>query len=557
MIDWLEINRFAIADHIEIEFDDRFTAVTGETGSGKSLIVDAIGILLGHRSDSSYIHHAHDTALIQAGFSIADGHPAMHWLHEQDMAMQNDCILKRILRRNKPSRGYINGHAVTATQLKSIGRELVDIHGQNEHHSLLKKSTQLRLLDSAADNPGNIAELSRCHDVLRDISQQISRILYESDINRDRSDLLKFQLSELTGLNPQPDEWEDLEMTHKRLNNQQELTIGLQQIANELYESDNDNITEKLLRHISLLDHLCEYAPDLKPINDMLGEARITLQEAAIQLQPFYRDMNIDPQEMEAIETRFSQYYSLARKHRVEPGMLFEHVQDLEKELDNLENPGNELERLRLLYAGEVGKYQEIADRISASRRQAAAQLVREVTEIMQELGMRGGKVDIRFTPSEPDSFTRHGNESAEILVSANPGQPLQSLNKVASGGELSRISLAIQVILARKAQVPTLIFDEVDTGIGGEVANEVGRKLKTLGQSAQVISVTHLSQVAARGDHHFHVAKHQQNGQDPVSATVTRLTTDQRIEELARMSGGRKITEHSIAHAREMLESA
>ncbi len=557
MIDWLEINRFAIAEHIELEFDDRFTTVTGETGSGKSLIVDAISILLGHRSDNSYIHHAHDSALIQAGFSIPDGHPAMHWLHKQDMAMQNECILKRILRRNKPSRGYINGHAVTATQLKSIGRELVDIHGQNEHHSLLKKSTQLHLLDSAADNLQPVAELGRCHDVLQDISEQISRILHESDLNRDRSDLLKFQISELAELNPQPGEWEELEMTHKRLNNQQELTTGLQQIADELYESDGENITGKLLRHVSLLEHLCEYANDLAPIGGMLGEARITLQEAAIQLRPFYRDMDINPEEMETIEARFSQYHSLARKHRVEPDRLFEYFQTMKKDLDNLENPEHELQRLRLLYATEAEKYQEIAGVISASRRKTAAKLVEEVTEIMQELGMRGGQVDIRFTPSAPDSFTRHGNESVEILVSANPGHPLQPLNKVASGGELSRVSLAIQVVLARKAQVPTLIFDEVDSGIGGEVANEVGRKLKTLGHSAQVICITHLSQVAARGDHHFHVIKQQKNGQDQVSTTVTRLTLQQRIEELARMSGGRKITEHSMAHAREMLESS
>lgn len=557
MIDWLEINRFAIAEHIEIEFDDRFTTVTGETGSGKSLIVDAIDILLGHRSDSSYIHHAHDTALIQAGFSIPDGHPAMYWLQEQDMAMQNECILKRVLRRNKPSRGYINGHAATATQLKSIGQELVDIHGQNEHHSLLKKSTQLRLLDSAADNPGRVAELGRHHDALRDISKQISRVLDESDVNRDRADLLKFQIDELLELDPQPGEWEDLEKTHKRLNHQQELTTGLQQIADELYESDTDNIAGKLLRHVSLLDHLREYATDLASISDMLGEARITLQEAAIQLRPFYRDMDIDPEEMETIEARFSQYHSLARKHRVEPHTLFEHFQAMKKELDNLKNPENELERLRLLYAAEFEKYQEIADRISASRKKTAGKLVKEVTEIMQELGMRGGKLDIRFTPSEPNSFTRHGNESIEILVSANPGHPLQPLGKVASGGELSRISLAIQVVLTTKAQAPTLIFDEVDTGIGGEVANAVGRRLKTLGQSAQVICVTHLSQVAARGDHHFHVTKHQQNRYDKVNATVTRLTPDQRIEEIARMSGGRKITEHSIAHAEEMLKSA
>ena len=556
MIDWLEINQFAIAEHIELEFDDNFTTVTGETGSGKSLIVDAIDILLGHRSDNSYIHHAHDTALIQAGFSIPVEHPAMRWLHEHEMNIQDECILKRILRRNKPSRGYINGHGVTAAQLKDIGRELVDIHGQNEHHSLLKKSTQLRLLDSAADNPGDLARLNNYHDVLLDITKQISRVLDKSDINRERADLLKYQINELSELNPQSGEWEDLETTQKRLSHQQELTTGLKRIVDELYESDDDNISSRLLQYGQLLDQLCEYATELKPISDMLGEAQINLQEAAIQLRPFYRDLDLDPEEIETIESRFSQYHSLARKHRVQPDSLFEYTQTMKRDLDNLKNPESELKRLRLLYAAEYEKYREIAQGISVSRKKAAEKLVHEVTEILQELGMQGGRVDLQFTPTEPNSFTRHGNESAEILVSTNPGHPLQSLSKVVSGGELSRISLAIQVVLAKKAQVPTLIFDEVDIGIGGEVATVVGQKLKTLGQSTQVICVTHLSQVAARGDHHFHVTKHQKNGHNTVSATVTKLNPDQRIKEIARMTGGRKITEQSMAHAQEMLES-
>ena len=557
MLDWLEIDRFAIAERLELEFDDHFTTITGETGAGKSLIVNAVGILLGHRSGNHYIHHDHDSAVIQAGFSIDEQHPALHWLREHDMNVGNECILKRALRRNKPARGYINGHAATVAQLKDVGKELVDIHGQNEHHSLLKKSTQLRLLDSAAGNLGYVAELSRQHDILRDISQRIERARDESALNRDRSDLLKFQIGELSGLNPRQEEWEELEITHKRLNHQQELTTGLQQIAGELYESDNDNIAGKLLRHVDMLEHLCAYAPELKPIGELLGEAGVTVQEAALQLRPFYRDMDIDPEEMKIMETRFSQYHALARKHRVEPHALYACFQSLKEQLDNLENPENELKRLRQRYDTEFEKYREIAGAVSRSRKKAAGKLIGEVSAIMQELGMRGGRIDIRFTPAEADSFTRHGNESGEILVSANPGHPLQPLDKIASGGELSRISLAIQVVLAGQAQAPTLIFDEVDTGIGGEVANAVGRKLKTLGQSAQVICVTHLSQVAARGDHHFRVAKRRENEHGKMGATVTRLTADQRIEEIARMSGGKKITRHSMAHAREMLESA
>lgn len=563
MIDWLEINQFAIAEQMELEFGSNFTTITGETGAGKSLIVDAIDILLGHRSDSSYIRHGHDTAWIQAGFAVPPGHPALLWLQEHEMAIRNECILRRVLRRNRPSKGYINGHAATAAQLRDIGGELVDIHGQNEHHSLLKKSTQRHLLDSAADNLDHIAGLGNCYDVLADVTQQIDQLQDQNHINQERTDLTKFQIEELSELDPRPGEWESLESMHKRLNHQQELTTGTQKIADELYESDSDNISRRLLQCSQQLEHLSEYAAELKLINDILDEAQINLQEAASRLQPFYQDGDIDPEQMETIESRFSQYHSLARKHRVQPHALHQHLEHLKKELNNLKDPESELQELRQRYTTELKKYEEIADRVSLSRRKSAEKLAGEVTEIMQELGMQGGEIDVRLTRAEQNLFTRYGNESVEFLVSTNPGHPLQALNKVASGGELSRISLAIQVVLANKVQVPTLIFDEVDMGIGGEIAHVVGQKLKALGQSAQVICVTHLSQVAARGDHHFRVSKHAQetgdkaNRENKVGTTVTMLNSQQRVEEIARMTGGEKITQQSVAHARQMLKSA
>ena len=554
MIDWLEIKQFAITEHVELEFDKNFTAVTGETGSGKSLIVDAINILLGHRSDSSYIRHNHDVAEIQASFEISSGHPAFSWLDQHGMGMEDECILRRVLRRDKPSKGYINGHAATVSQLKDLGKELVDIHGQNEHHSLLKKPTQLRLLDSAANNSGLMSELGQCYDSLSETKKRIDQLHDQNHLNQERADMLKFQIEELIELAPEADEWNKLDASLKRLNHQQELSSGVKQVADGLYESENGGICKTLMDYSQQIDQLSAFDTELKPIRQMIDEAQVNLQEATNQLRPFYQDTDINPEELESIESRFSRYHFLARKHRIQPDELYNHMESMQKELHGLQDPESELARLEDSYALEFDRYKKIAQKISAARHTSSKRLIKDVTEIMQELGMRGGKLDIKFTDIEHGSFTRYGNESIEFLVSANAGHPLQPLNKVASGGELSRISLAIQVILANKAQVNTLIFDEVDVGIGGEVANTVGQKLKTLGESTQVICVTHLSQVAAKGDHHFSVKK---QGESEVGSVVTKLDPSQRVEEIARMTGGENLTEQSLAHAQEMLKSA
>ena len=298
----------------------------------------------------------------------------------------------------------------------------------------------------------------------------------------------------------------------------------------------------------------------------MIDEAQVNIEEAANQLRPFYQDNEIDPEEMEKIETRFSLYQTLARKHRLLPQLLVDHLDSMKRELAGLKDPQRELGCLNDLLETESETYQGMATKISANRNKSARYLASEVTTLMQELGMKGGWFDIRLIPIETGSYTRFGNETVEFVVAANPGQPLQSLTKVASGGELSRISLGIQVVLANKTQAPTLIFDEVDVGIGGEVANVVGQKLKQLGKSNQVICITHLSQVAAKGDHHFSVSKqgpnqrlHQgsRHGHDQVEAKVVKLNAEQRVAEIARMTAGEKITKQALAQAQEMLKSA
>ncbi len=554
MIDWLEIRQFAIADHVEVEFDDRFTTVTGETGSGKSLIVDAIDILTGHRSDSSYIKHDHDSAELQAGFALADGHPAHHWLQQQGVDNDGEIIIRRVLRRSKSSKGYINGRAVTASQLKELGAYLIDIHGQNEHHSLLGKRAQLELLDSAGGNTEIICRLASSYKTINDIQAQIDILNDQSHASQERADLLKFQIVELAELDPQPDEWQKLEASHKRINHLQELVIGTQQVADNLYEADTTNISSQLLQNISHLDQLSAYALELRDICNMLTEAQVNVEEAAKQLQPLYRENSLDPAEIEILESRFSLYHSLARKHRSQPAELASQLAQMEQELDGLVDPESEVARLAGDLHKESEQYRKTARKVSRNRASTAKRLSREVTDVMQDLGMKGGEFEIRLIPVEDREFTRYGMESVEFAVTANPGTPMQPLNKVASGGELSRISLAIQVVLAGISPVPTLIFDEVDVGIGGEVANVVGEKLRKLGQSSQVICVTHLSQVAAKADHQFSVSK---NLGVQAQTRVVKLDPDQRIEEIARMTGGEKITEQSLAHAQEMLKQA
>ena len=558
MIDWLEIKQFAIADHIEIEFDGSFTTVTGETGSGKSLIIDAIDILLGHRSDNSYIRHNQDTAELQAGFDLPTKHPALNWLQQHGLDNDSECILRRVIRRDKASKGYINGHAATASQLRELGSELVDIHGQNEHHSLLKRAVQLNLLDHAANNIEAVEKLADCYRSVSDIQKQIDNLNNQSHAAQERADLLKFQIEELNELSPIIDEWPELENQHKKLNHQQELSSGTQYVAQKLFESDTDSLSSQLIACSMQLDQLSEFDESLKPIVIMLNEAQVNAEEAANQLRQFYEQNESNPEEAQRIEHRFSLYHNLARKHRMLPQLLADHLAQMQQELSGLKDPEKELKRLQDLFEVEYSNYQNIAQSVSSRRKLSGKRLSKEVTTLMQELGMEGGAFEIQISPLQPGSFTRYGNETAEFLVSANPGQPLQAMSKVASGGELSRISLAIQVILANKAQVPTLIFDEVDVGIGGKVANVVGQKLKELGESNQVICVTHLSQVAAKGDQQFNVSKQGSTKDgEQVSARVEKLSMQQRIEEIARMTGGETLTEQSLAHAQEMLKSA
>ena len=574
MIDWLEIRQLAIAEHIALEFGDSFTAVTGETGSGKSLIVGAVGVLLGGRCENGLIRQPQPQAEIQGGFALGPvnsnpPHPALAWLIDNGLDNHNECILRRVVRRDKPSRAYINGRVVNASQLRDLGRELVDIHGQNEHHSLLGKKGQLSLLDNAAGNAELLARLGESYEKLTAVRFSIKQLKNHGDLAREKADLLRFQISELDALAPQPDEWPQLEQQQKRMHHAQDLAVGARAVAARLSEDEGGNLSAALADCCRQLQRLAEYDARLGKVIAMLEEANVNLGESAAQLQAVSAEGALNPDEIAEIEARFTRYHELSRKHRVLPGLLAARLEELRAELSGVADPEAELLRLDAQWNEHKADYDRSADAIGENRARAAKRIEAGVTELMQELGMAGGAFEVRLhkiaaggatgdadnsADGPTDNISRRGNETVEFVISANPGLPLQPLGKVASGGELSRISLGLNVVLAADAPTSTLIFDEVDVGIGGRVAEVVGEKLRQLGRNRQVICITHLSQVAAKGHHHWSVAK--QTGRQ-ANVSVRPLDHKQRIEEIARMTAGAELTPQSLAHAERLLQSA
>lgn len=553
MIDWLEIDQFAIVKHIELEFDSAFTAITGETGSGKSLIIDALTILLGGRCDNSVIRHQQAQAEVQGGFSIDASHPALYWLRTNGLDAENECVLRRVIRRDKSSRAFVNGRAVNASQLRELGRELVDIHGQHEHHLLLHSKGQLKLLDNAAGNNDALVELGEQYEKMSAIGAKIEQLTEHQSFAQERADSLKFQIDELETLDPQVDEWPQLAEQHKRMYHAQDLSIGANEVVARLTENES-GLNTSLAECIRQLQRLVEFDARLAKVIALLEEVSINVDEAAAELQAMHANSAPNHEEIAVIEARFSRYHEFARKHRVSPELLAEKLVQMRTEHDSLQGYEAELIRLDSALREHKTKYDELAATIGTNRKRAATQLSTKVTALMQNLGMAGGNFEICLQKTTDNRISRQGNERAEFLVSANTGQPVQPLAKIASGGELSRISLAINVVLAADAPASVLVFDEVDVGIGGRVAEVVGQKLHHLGSRRQVICITHLSLVAAKAHHHWAVIK---QSDEKTSVHVQLLDHELRVNEIARMTTGAKLTSESLAHAEQLLQSA
>ena len=547
----LSLQNFVIVEKLNLNFQNGFTVLTGETGAGKSITLDAIALLLGDKADYGQIRTGANEAQLSALFDISE-HPALQAeLREQGLLDEDnsELAIRRTIDIKGKSRSYINNQAATLAQLKHIGSQLIDIHGQNAHQSLNQEAAQRQLLDAFSGSLKLVEQTQAAYQAWQAAQRALSEAQTQAEniaIERER---LEWQYNELDQLAPEAGEWESLNQSHDSLANAAELL----QAANEVLEYiDSDNgIARQISRSQRTLNKLEHIEPRFAESLEMLDSIEAELSEISRNLSGVLSDIEINPNELQAKEERISELMSIARKYRIEPEELPNKLAEIQAALQQLE-AATDIEALQKNVAQAQDAYMQIAQQLSSARHKAASKLAHETTEHMQTLAMKGAKFHIELQPSSP---TAHGLEHIQYQVAANKGTPLRPLNKVASGGELARISLSIQVVTSQYTQVPTLIFDEVDTGIGGGVAETVGRALRTLGKQHQVLAITHLPQVAACGEHHWQVAKHSE-GEQTVSE-ISVLDDSTRVNEIARMLGGEKITDTTWQHAAEMLANA
>lgn len=550
MLASIEIKNFALIDSLTLDFNAGLTVVTGETGAGKSIVIDALGLALGERADTSIIRFNTDKADISACFNLSDGSNALRWLQEQELDDDGECILRRVIAREGRSRCFINGRTVTLNMLKDLGDLLVDIHGQHAHQSLLKPKHQLALLDELLDSPDLLEQVKTLANQYKKVNKQLKRLTEDTAQRDEKTALLAYQLQELELLNLSDESIQQLEKDHAKSSNMQLLVESCQKAVFTLAESESD-VLQGLDKSLEELNQLTAKDADLKPITELLQTASAVTHDAVAELRQYQDKLDVDQTYAEELEQQLGTLFDLSRKHRADISQLPKIESDIKSELDELnQQTANTTELDKQLESCQV-KYDKLAKKLTKARKAAAKKLSQDVSQQMAELGMTGGQFNLQLHENN-EGISIHGNEMAEFMVSANPGQPLQALTKVASGGEISRISLAIQVITAQKRVTPSLIFDEVDVGIGGQTADTVGRMLVDIAEHAQVICVTHQPQVAARGHQHLHAEKQTQK--DSTETQMSLLTPEQRIEEIARMVGGKTITDSTIEHAKELL---
>ncbi|MBM3108630.1 DNA repair protein RecN [Pseudomonas sp. P66] len=552
MLVHLSVHNYAIVEHLDLELARGMSVITGETGAGKSIMLDALGLTLGDRADSGVVRPGADKADILATFDLIDIPEARTWLAERDLDHDGPCILRRVITAEGRSRGYINGTPCPLGDLKALGELLIDIHSQHEHQSLLKADTHRRLLDEYAGATDLARQVQLAAQRWRQTRQELERLSNSGDEQRAQQQLLSYQLEELDNLGLGENELEQLEQEHKNLTNAEALFGICRQVIDHCSENDSGNVLSALTASLNRLTAVQNAPKALGEAANMIASAQIQVEEAVGELNRFLDHFDADPARLQQLEERLDSIYTLARKHRVHPTELATLQQQLMEELEGLNASDESIERLGEELAAFARHYQDKASELSALRGQAAGQLSAAVEQEIQRLGMPGGRFRIELHVNAGDELSPHGLEQVELLVSANPGQPLKGLAKVVSGGELSRISLAIQVITAQTSRIPTLVFDEVDVGIGGPTAEIVGQLLRRLGERGQVLTVTHLPQVAAQGHHHLFV--HKVRNSEATHTAVASLGKRERIEEVARMLGGIDLTKESLAHARKMV---
>ena len=556
MLSHLSIQNFTLVETLDLDVKAGMTVITGETGAGKSVLLEALGQTLGDRADASRVRHGCDRANIAATFELDANPRAQRWLANTDLAQldaPNECLLRRTLTREGRSKAYINGHPATLAQLRELGDMLMDIHSQHEHQSLLVKDNHRRLLDDYAGNGALAQAVKEAYHLWQERASALQHRRDNADEVNARYQLVHYQVEELEQLNIQSGEIESLEQEQRELTSAEDLLQASAQ-ALAICSDDEQGLHTGLSRALQLLRKLHDKPAALNEAEQLLSEAQIQLEEAQHSLEHFGDSFSLDPERLLWVEERLSSIYEVARKHRVAPEALPTLHNELAQELASLGGGDEQLETMAREVADLEQSYRTKAAELSDKRSKSAASLSKKVNAHLKTLAMEHAKLTVECKPRH-ERPAAHGLEDIELLISTNPGQPPAPLAKVASGGELSRVSLAIQVVAAERSAIASLVFDEVDVGIGGATADTVGRLLRQLASRGQILCVTHLAQVASKGHQHLRVAK-TSNSKSAETALIE-LEGNDKVEELARMLGGATITAQSRAHAQQMLGDA
>jgi DNA repair protein RecN (Recombination protein N) len=555
MLQEINLHNFVLIEQLDLSLASGMTVITGETGAGKSIIIDAVELALGHRLENKVVREGHERCDINLCFNIKNNSFAQSWLQERELLDDNmECVIRRTITQDGKSRCYINGQPMTLQNLAELGSYLLNIHGQHQHQTLLKREQQRQIVDEYAGHLDLVIKVKNFYHQWHELTEKINQLQSLNQERISRRDYLNYQLAEFSKVALSENELANLNKQHQLFANADTIITQAQQTLSLLTEAEQANAIDLLQASLQILNGKNTTNSSFNNITTLIENALIQLEEARNELQHYVNHTDNDPQQLQQIEQRLSVLHDLARKHRVQPEELYALQMQLQNELTSIDNFDEDLKQLKTQLAKVEQEYFIAANELSKKRQQASNELSKSITKNMQELGLSGGKFQIELT-TDNNKPQLTGLEKVEFLVSANPGQLLQPLNKVASGGELSRISLAIQVIIAKKISTPTLIFDEVDVGIGGKIAEIVGRKLRELGTNAQVLCITHQPQVAALGHHHLNVAK--TTDKKITHTKIEQLDQHERINEIARMLGGINITEQTLAHAKEILTTA
>ena len=552
MLKSIYIKNLAIIDVLELDFFAGMSALTGETGAGKSIIIDALNLTLGARADRSIARDPNDKVEVIVVIDTTQNKAAIDWLKEHDLYNGDECILRRIISTDGKSKAYINNSPCSASVLRSIGDIFVDVYGQHEHQSLMQSDKQRELLDYFAGNEDNVEELSSHYRLWQSLKNQLEITNKNQDNIHSRREFLEYQDQELEQLDIKDNEFDEINELHLKLNNAKELNTKGMKIYQALAGESDDTIYDALNNAIVTLSKLSTIDSELKIPLENLQDIQIQTKETAKLIRDNSEKSIANPEELQQLEERISAIENIARKHKVKPTDLCSVHALIKTELESLQGQYDDPESIRASIKQTEHDYRSLANKISLNRKKAAIELNENITASMQSLGMKGGRLHINVEAKKTNELSPNGLDNIQFLTSTNPGQSLRPLHKVASGGELSRLSLAIQIATANRLGISTLIFDEVDSGVGGATAEVVGRHMRQLGNNAQVFCVTHLPQVAAQAHHHYKVRKLEIK--NSIIADVTHLRDTGRIKELARMLGGLEMTRNTKEHAKEML---